>query len=167
MGLKETPSSTVLVVDEEELQLWHCQECSIFCSLSTSFWWVWPRALICCLQTQEKFISSQADKNETSRLWLWDFRVVWGIQVSTFLQIWKATLSHNIKLGKAKKYWNSIAETQLLQFEPTNAFSSTKIAIILQHTSSYMFQDSTGPLTRNIQLYKQLHNICYTIVGVL
>lgn len=26
----------------------------------------------------------------------------WGIQVSTFLQIWKATLSHNIQMGKAK-----------------------------------------------------------------
>lgn len=165
MGLKETPSSTVLVVNEEELQLWHCQECSIFCSLSTSFWWVWPRALICCLQTQKKFILP--------------IRQAWGIRAlavrflgcmkDTGLNVLANMKSYTItqhSTGKGQKYCNSIAETQLLQFEPTNALNST-IITILQHTNSYMFRVSLVQQHGTHNCTKQLHNICYTTVGVL
>lgn len=153
MGLKETPSSRVLVVNEEELQLWHCQECSIFCSLSTSFWWVWPRALICCLQTQEKFTLSSRQE--------WDIKALavrfLGCLMDTDFNVLANMKSYTItqhSTWKSQKYWDSIAETQLLQFKPTNALNSIKITIILQHTSSYMFQDSTSPSAGDIQLYK-------------
>lgn len=63
IGRRETPSSGMLVGVVEELHLWHCQESSMFCICSMSFWWLWPRALICCLWTQENVMCQP--------VWMW------------------------------------------------------------------------------------------------